>query len=372
MLSENGTDVQFLEEHLQNNPDSILFARLADLYLEGNRIEEAIQLCENGLKEHPYYVTGHLILGKCYLAKKLYDQAEKEFKRVLLFDPKYLAAHKCYGDLMREIGWENTCEMSYKKILLIDPLDEVAQSMVGDYVIEGESAQEEVETLHTEPTDFEEALVDVSPMTENPEEEDLLFQEEDEKATQTYSSQEEPEPEIDEKKAEEFSYILEDIFKDEIADEDIKKPTQQPPLESEEEEQNQEDKSDPDSYLAGLRIPEREEEILNKERESDSTKPEISEIMGDVNKVGSRVESSESSFEADAEPSQRPQKLPKPKGDKIVTPTLGEIYAAQGQYSKAIGVFETLLRKQPENEIYLKKIEDLKQKLNESKNEPKN
>lgn len=54
----------------------------------------------------------------------------------------------------------------------------------------------------------------------------------------------------------------------------------------------------------------------------------------------------------------------KPK-EKFVTPTLGEIYAAQGQYAKAISVFELLLKKNPENEWYKTKLDYLKKKNQE-------
>jgi tetratricopeptide (TPR) repeat protein len=54
--------------------------------------------------------------------------------------------------------------------------------------------------------------------------------------------------------------------------------------------------------------------------------------------------------------------------EKIVTPTLGEIYAAQGQYAKAIGVFELLSKKEPNNRSYRDKIEYLKKRLQETQN----
>jgi hypothetical protein len=54
--------------------------------------------------------------------------------------------------------------------------------------------------------------------------------------------------------------------------------------------------------------------------------------------------------------------------EKIVTPTLGEIYAAQGQYTKAIGVFELLSKKEPNNRNYRDKIEYLKKRLQETQN----
>ena len=130
MEFENDPKFEALKSRLQQNPDSLLFARVAEQLLNKGQVDEATRICEEGTRKHPYYVTGRMVLGKCYLQKKMFDLAEKEFKRVLLFDPKYIAAHKFYGDLMREAGWPNACEMSYKKILAIDPLDRTAKEML--------------------------------------------------------------------------------------------------------------------------------------------------------------------------------------------------------------------------------------------------
>jgi len=54
---------------------------------------------------------------------------------------------------------------------------------------------------------------------------------------------------------------------------------------------------------------------------------------------------------------------------KIVCPTLGEIYSAQGQFKKAIQVYETLIEKYPEDtEKYTQKINELKKKLKGTSN----
>jgi tetratricopeptide (TPR) repeat protein len=44
---------------------------------------------------------------------------------------------------------------------------------------------------------------------------------------------------------------------------------------------------------------------------------------------------------------------------------LGEIYAAQGEYAKALEVFEILLEKNPHETRFQKKIDELKRKLND-------
>jgi tetratricopeptide (TPR) repeat protein len=71
----------------------------------------------------------------------------------------------------------------------------------------------------------------------------------------------------------------------------------------------------------------------------------------------------ESKNKAESDESQEKQDS-KSKG-KFFTPTLGEIYAAQGQYAKAISVFETLIKNEPENDWYKSKLEYLKKKLDE-------
>lgn len=363
MFTKHDKDIQFLENHLKNNPDSILFARLADVYLQTDNVDEAIKLCEEGIKKHPYYATGHFVLGKCYMANKLYEQAEKEFKRVLLFDPKFLAAHKYYGDLMREIGWQNTCEMSYRKILQIDPLDEVALNTVKEFSPE-KKEEKMVDafglSVSESGSESEKDAKSVEPLPVSPEEEDLLFEsEQQQEEPRPEGKQEKPDVEerpsdIDESKAEEFSYILDDIFKDEVVE---KKEQKSAPK----KEKSSPGESTPESYLANWGVNQKE----MRQEKAEKQKSEKQDINGSARQ--------QSSAAIDESPQKAPQEQTKVarSGERIVTPTLGEIYAAQGQYNKAIEVFETLLKKHPENEFYLEKIDDLKQKLEDARNETK-
>lgn len=128
--------IQYLESRLGDNPKSLVFAHLADLYLTVNRIDDAIELCIEGLKHHPTYNTANFILGKAYLAKNDSENAEAELKKVLSHDRQYLAAHKLLGDLMAKMGWENKAALHYKDILRIDPLEEKTKELIDLYPFE--------------------------------------------------------------------------------------------------------------------------------------------------------------------------------------------------------------------------------------------
>ena len=80
-------DIEFLSQKLAENPQSPLFARLADLYLETEKGNEALQLCEEGVKLFPDYYAGFLVLGKVYLHFKEYSKARTALTRAQELSP---------------------------------------------------------------------------------------------------------------------------------------------------------------------------------------------------------------------------------------------------------------------------------------------
>ena len=59
------------------------FARLASVYLEQGETATALRVCREGMKRYPRYVTGSLILAKCYEALGRRIEAALEYRRVL-------------------------------------------------------------------------------------------------------------------------------------------------------------------------------------------------------------------------------------------------------------------------------------------------
>ncbi|MBN1407159.1 MAG: hypothetical protein JW956_05195 [Calditrichaceae bacterium] len=77
---------------LESGSDSILFAHKAFKFLENQQSEEALSICEEGVKRFPFYAEGHFILGKCYQTLKKYDDAKNEYERTLVFMPGHIRA----------------------------------------------------------------------------------------------------------------------------------------------------------------------------------------------------------------------------------------------------------------------------------------
>lgn len=128
-------------------------------------------------------------------------------------------------------------------------------------------------------------------------------------------------PSADEKESE-FASVMSDIFSPQSLDEEKTNSIASENIEKTEDISQQKKEANT---------------LLNK----DSSKTEVN-----LNKLKDE--------EIPQQPSQKPAKK------RIVSKTLGEIYASQGQINEAISVFEKLLEQQPGNEEIIRKLSELK------------
>jgi tetratricopeptide (TPR) repeat protein len=85
-------DIAALERHIAANPASPLFARLASLYIDGNRPAQALKLCLQGIKLQPDYPTGLLMIARAQIMLRQYSDARQTLQNLLRILPSCTAA----------------------------------------------------------------------------------------------------------------------------------------------------------------------------------------------------------------------------------------------------------------------------------------
>ena len=98
--------IEALRRRIENDPESIAFAQLAEEYRRGGDFEEAIKICREGLARHPGYLSAQVTLGRALIESGQYDEARQELEAVLSVAPDNLAAirgladiHQLHGDV---------------------------------------------------------------------------------------------------------------------------------------------------------------------------------------------------------------------------------------------------------------------------------
>ena len=68
---------------LDDNPNSQIFAALAEAYRKKGELDKAFRVCQNGLRVHPNYGSAHMVMAKINFDKGLYDWAELEVQKAI-------------------------------------------------------------------------------------------------------------------------------------------------------------------------------------------------------------------------------------------------------------------------------------------------
>ncbi len=122
-------DLNELERYLkiyQENPDSRVFAPLADLYRRLGRLREAEEISREGIRRHPYYAGGRVALAHVLLDKEELDGALEEAEAVVTYYPDNLLARKILIRALGKLGEKD------KALRELDALKFMAPSVADD------------------------------------------------------------------------------------------------------------------------------------------------------------------------------------------------------------------------------------------------
>jgi len=117
------SEIDKLEARFRDNPKGRNFAPLADAYRKAGLIDNAVDLCQNGLKLHPDYVSAYIVYARCLVDKKDDPAALGVFRQVLELDGENIIALRGLAELAERNGkYEEEVEW-LSRLLNADPMN---------------------------------------------------------------------------------------------------------------------------------------------------------------------------------------------------------------------------------------------------------
>jgi tetratricopeptide (TPR) repeat protein len=107
----------------EKDPNSKVFAPLAEAYRRMGLVDEAIDLAEKGVARHPNFASGRVALGKCYAQKSEFEKAVEQLKNAVELSPENLLAHQLLADCYMQLKRPTEALNAYKMVLFLNPND---------------------------------------------------------------------------------------------------------------------------------------------------------------------------------------------------------------------------------------------------------
>lgn len=282
----------------KKNPRSRVFAPLAESFRKLGMLEDAYKILKEGLRHHPDYTLGYIVLAHCYYDEQKYELTYNTLRPIVKQNADNISLQKIFALSCMQLGHLEEALDTFKYLLFMNPKDKYFAEqvkkleddlMVGHKKLSLDQLIKSPDTPAIAPTpSFEDDWVQVD------------FNKPQKK--------EETQPLIEEKPSE--SLIDEDQWV-------MKKPT---------------DEVQPHPLLKEEKIPERS-------LEDDYFADEFEE-EGDIDEVNAASLSSDT---------------------PIVSHTLIDLYCAQHYYDKAIELLEKILELNPDDVASIQKLEKVKQ-----------
>lgn len=132
------------QEEFEKNPQSRVFAPLAEIYRKVGMTEKAMEILSQGLRYHPGYVMGYLGLACCYYDIRQYNLAYSTLRPFIDGNRDNLRMQKIFSDICLSLSKKDEALQTLKYLLFINARDKE----IGAAVTELEQEMERAST-HT-------------------------------------------------------------------------------------------------------------------------------------------------------------------------------------------------------------------------------
>ncbi len=121
-LSRDKTLVNQLKE-FQLNPQSLVFVSLAEAYRVHGMLDQALEICEEGLEHHPYLSSARMLRARIFFDLKRFADCLEQLSEILKQNPENFRALKLRTEVFIHLGQKKRAYDALNHILVLFPQD---------------------------------------------------------------------------------------------------------------------------------------------------------------------------------------------------------------------------------------------------------
>jgi len=114
----------------EKNPSGLVFAPLAETYRKLNMHKEALDILKKGLRHHPHYILGLIVLAHCHFDQGNIEQSYRILSPLINQEPDNLMLQKLYAQICYKMYAYKEALQAYKNVLFVNPTDSEAKTRI--------------------------------------------------------------------------------------------------------------------------------------------------------------------------------------------------------------------------------------------------
>ena len=114
----------------KKNPRSKVFAPLAEAFRKLGMIDDALKILKDGIRHHPNYALGYIVLSHCYYDLQKYELTYNTLRPIISQNADNISLQKIFAQACIHLGHLEEALDTYKYLLFLSPRDKFFASEV--------------------------------------------------------------------------------------------------------------------------------------------------------------------------------------------------------------------------------------------------
>lgn len=114
----------------QKKPKSRVFAPLAEIYRKLGMYDESLKILREGIKVHPAYTMGYIVLSHVYSDQQNFELAYNTIRPFVTENLENITLQKLFAEICINLGYLEEALQTFKYLLLINPKDQYVSEQV--------------------------------------------------------------------------------------------------------------------------------------------------------------------------------------------------------------------------------------------------
>lgn len=107
----------------KKNPRSRVFAPLAESYRKLGMLDEAYKILKDGIRNHPTYTLGYIVLAHCYYDEQKYENTYNTLRPIVNQNADNISLQKIFAQSCIHLGHLEEALDTFKYLLFMNPKD---------------------------------------------------------------------------------------------------------------------------------------------------------------------------------------------------------------------------------------------------------
>jgi predicted regulator of Ras-like GTPase activity (Roadblock/LC7/MglB family) len=129
-LAELDDRIAKCQKILEADPNSQIFAALAEAYRKKGEVSKALEVCRKGIEMHPDYASAYIVLAKVFADQNNFNEADRQLQKAIEVGGRTRSVDLLQSEIYIKLGYKDKARNILFKLQKSDPHNDVIKNLL--------------------------------------------------------------------------------------------------------------------------------------------------------------------------------------------------------------------------------------------------